>query len=125
MHEQASDPPGGCRNLQRRCSVAVRKRIPQSALGDHLRVQFANNVKEVRRAKGMTQLELAMRAGLGRVFINQIERGHNSVTLETIGAIAAALEVRPASLISNRSPARHQHEEAVAQRRAAPENTRR
>lgn len=51
----------------------------------------------------MTQQDLADAAKLGRVFINQIERGHNSVSLETIGAIAAALDEPPARLIAGQS----------------------
>lgn len=47
----------------------------------------------------MTQFELATGAGVGRTFISQIERGHFSVTLETIAAIAKALGVAPVALI--------------------------
>jgi transcriptional regulator with XRE-family HTH domain len=47
----------------------------------------------------MTQRQLAEAAGLGRSFISQIERGHFSVTLETIGAIAAALGISATKLI--------------------------
>jgi transcriptional regulator with XRE-family HTH domain len=47
----------------------------------------------------MTQLELASAAGVGRTFISQVERGHFSVTLETIGALASALGIPPTKLI--------------------------
>lgn len=47
----------------------------------------------------MTQIELAEAAGLGRVFISQIERGCFSVTLETVGALSAALDIPPTRLI--------------------------
>ena len=47
----------------------------------------------------MTQRELAAAAGVGRTFVSQVERGHFSVTLETIGAISSALEVSPTLLI--------------------------
>ena len=78
----------------------MRTRKPQSALGDALREHFSNNVRELRTRKGLTQQQLATGSGLGRAFINQVERGHCSVTLETIGALASALGVRPAVLIS-------------------------
>jgi transcriptional regulator with XRE-family HTH domain len=81
--------------------VAVKPRLPRSALGDQLRVQFASNVRAPRMERRMTQQELADAARLGRVFINQIERGHNSVSLETIGAIAAALDEPAARLIAS------------------------
>jgi transcriptional regulator with XRE-family HTH domain len=47
----------------------------------------------------MTQHELAAAAGLGRSFISQIESGHFSVTLETVGALSAALRICPTLLI--------------------------
>ena len=47
----------------------------------------------------MTQHELASAAGVGRTFISQVERGHFSVTLETIGAFSAALGISPTALI--------------------------
>lgn len=68
-------------------------------LGTALRAQFARNVRHFRRKRGMTQRELAAAAGVGRTFVSQVERGHFSVTLETIGAISSALEVSPTLLI--------------------------
>ena len=78
----------------------MRRRTPQSALGDLLRAQCSANVRELRKRRGLTQSQLAAASGLGRAFINQVERGHCSVTLETIGAVATALGVRPAALVS-------------------------
>lgn len=86
--------------------MAARKRLPQSALGDILRERFACNLRRIRTQAGLTQSELASAAGLGRVFISQLERGHTSVTLDSIGAIATALGVRPAVLISSPPPER-------------------
>jgi transcriptional regulator with XRE-family HTH domain len=86
----------------------MKRRLPTSVLGDQLRLQFAANVRTLRKGKGMTQLQLATAAGLGRVFINQVERGHNSVNLETIGAIASALGERPATLIGSSAATRPQ-----------------
>ena len=83
----------------------MRKRVPQSALGDLLRARFAANIRRLRKEQAMTQSGLASASGLGRPFICQVERGHCSVTLETIGAIANALGVRPAALISAEPPA--------------------
>ena len=87
-------------SLEKRGSPdSLKRRAPQSALGSALRERFARNVRHFRTKKGMTQLELASAAGVGRSFISQVERGHFSVTLETIGAIAAALGISPTSLI--------------------------
>lgn len=56
---------------------------------------------------GMTQLELASAAGVGRSFINQVERGRFSVNLETVGAISTALGVCPTILIQADEGERH------------------
>ena len=77
----------------------MKRRAPQSEVGSALRRRFATNVRQYRRKKGMTQIELAEAAGLGRVFISQIERGCFSVTLETVGALSAALDISPTHLI--------------------------
>ena len=47
----------------------------------------------------MTQEQLATAAGIGRSFLNQLERGHYSATLETVGTLASALDVSPDILI--------------------------
>jgi transcriptional regulator with XRE-family HTH domain len=47
----------------------------------------------------MTQYDLACAAGLGRTFISQVERGRFSVTLETVGALSAALDICPTMLM--------------------------
>lgn len=60
---------------------------------------MAVNVRSIRERKGMTQAELANASGLGREFVNKVERGHVSVALETIGALAIALEIAPTKLI--------------------------
>jgi DNA-binding XRE family transcriptional regulator len=84
---------------KRRASDPLKRRAPQSALGRALRDQFARNLRHFRMKRGMTQLELASAAGVGRSFISQVERGHFSVTLETIAALAAALGIPPTKLI--------------------------
>ena len=78
-----------------------RRRAPQSELGTSLRSQFARNLRLLRMERGWTQADLARLSGLGRSFISQIERGHFSVTLETIGALCTALGIGPAALIQS------------------------
>jgi transcriptional regulator with XRE-family HTH domain len=53
-------------------------------------------IKALRKMRGMTQAELAVRVGLERTSITNIERGNQALTTLTINAIAAALgyEVR-------------------------------
>lgn len=78
---------------------SANRRTPQCELGSALRHSFALNLRQLRMQQGLTQVELASAAGVGRTFISQLERGHFSVTLETIGALATALNVCPTKLI--------------------------
>ena len=48
-------------------------------------------VMAMRKLKGWSQEELALRAGLQRTHVSRIEAGKYAVTLETIQAIAEAL----------------------------------
>jgi len=52
----------------------------------------------------MTQEELADVAGLHRTQISLIERGRRDVRLDTIGRLAKALQVEPASLMMTATP---------------------
>ena len=61
--------------------------------------EFGRKLREVREMRGMSQDDLAYEAGLHRTAISLIERGNRSPRLETIEALARALEVQPASLM--------------------------
>jgi CheY-like chemotaxis protein/DNA-binding XRE family transcriptional regulator len=55
-------------------------------------VQFGAAIRSRRRALGISQEELADRAGLHRTYISDIERGERNISLESIEKLAAALE---------------------------------
>ena len=61
--------------------------------------RFAERLRSMRAAKGMSQEELADAAGLHRTHVSLIERNHRSVRLETLERLAAALNVQPAELL--------------------------
>ena len=50
-------------------------------------------IAALRKTAGMTQEELSMKAGLQRTHVSRIEAGKYAVTLETIQAIAEALDM--------------------------------
>jgi transcriptional regulator with XRE-family HTH domain len=60
---------------------------------------IAKNIARIRKAKGITQEDLAYQAGLNRAYIGYIERGERKPTIETIEKIALALKVRVKEII--------------------------
>ena len=61
--------------------------------------RFPEVLKEVRLQKGISQEELADRAGLHRTYISQIERSLKSPSLRSLVQIADALEITLSNLI--------------------------
>ena len=59
-----------------------------------------DNLREIRRKRGMTQGDLAEAADLEQGTISKMERGYDRVSLRAIMRIAQALEVHPADLFS-------------------------
>lgn len=55
------------------------------------RKRIGRQLADIRRAKGMTQQEVADKAGLLRPHIARIEAGSFSVGIDTLAAIAEAL----------------------------------
>jgi len=60
---------------------------------------FGKRVRGRRLALGLTQQELADRAGLHRSYIGEIELGRRNVTLKSAAKIAKVLQVDVASLL--------------------------
>jgi len=57
-----------------------------------LAAAFGLNLRLKRKKSGMTQQELAEKAGVTRVYIGLIERGETSITLEKVYRLADALK---------------------------------
>ena len=55
-------------------------------------------LRELRRAKFLTQRELARKADVGLSTIVRLEKGQQAPTFQTIKRLAAALEVDPSEL---------------------------
>ena len=64
---------------------------------NHIRIGL--RVRALRRAKGLTQAELADRAERSNEAISGLERGRYRPTLDTLIAVAEALEVPVAALL--------------------------
>jgi transcriptional regulator with XRE-family HTH domain len=58
-----------------------------------IRKSFGKRVKELRKAKNISQEELGERAGLHYTYIGGVERGERNISLESMGKIASGLDV--------------------------------
>ncbi|WP_413175605.1 helix-turn-helix domain-containing protein [Anabaena azotica] len=61
--------------------------------------QFGETVRKVRKAKGLSQEQLAELAGLHRNYIGGVERGERNIALLNIILIAHALGMSPSELL--------------------------
>ena len=75
--------------------------MPSSTF-DHARTLFAANVKSARLAAGISQEELAFRAGIDRTYASQIERAIANPSLGITCAVADALGCTLIDLLSAR-----------------------
>lgn len=64
-----------------------------------LREIVAANIRRLRIAENLTQLELAKKAGLTDVYVSRLEKHSQNITLDSLEAIAEALKVPPVSLL--------------------------
>jgi transcriptional regulator with XRE-family HTH domain len=75
--------------------LAKTKQVP----ADPLLAAFCQSVQERREDLGLSQEELASRAGLHRTYISDIERGSRNLSLKSLNRLAAALEISVSTLI--------------------------
>ena len=62
-------------------------------------VLFGRNVRRLRDAAGVSQEELAFRAGMKRTYLSDLERGTRNPSVRALGRIAEALNVEPSELL--------------------------
>jgi transcriptional regulator with XRE-family HTH domain len=60
------------------------------------------NVRRLRKAKGLTQEQLAFEADIDLTYMGGIERGRRNPSLMVLVALADALGARPADLLKRR-----------------------
>ncbi|CAM4488007.1 MAG: helix-turn-helix transcriptional regulator [Paenibacillus macerans] len=58
-------------------------------------------IRKIRKLRGMTQERLAEQSGLSFSYISDVERGTRNISLESLGKIINALGVRPAQLFED------------------------
>ena len=71
------------------------------ALGPSCRMKLrrvvAQNLRRIRRERGLSQEELADLAGLNRNYVGMIEREENAPTVDALEQLSEALNVDPVS----------------------------
>ncbi len=65
-----------------------------------IRRRLGTNVRRLRRARGLTQEELAEQAGLPTTTVAKVEREELNATLWVLVALAVALDVTPGDLVA-------------------------
>ncbi len=62
--------------------------------------RFGLRLRELRRAKNMTQLRMAVDFGIDRSFISDVERGRKSISLPILEVLALGLHLSLSDLLS-------------------------
>ncbi len=65
----------------------------------NIQTQLGIRIKQLRKEKGISQEELAFKAGLHRTYMSDVERGTRNVSIRNIEKIAKALGVTPSKLL--------------------------
>lgn len=72
--------------------------------GSSTRQKFAENLRQLREDRGLTQEELAEKANLHRTYVGSVERGERNVTIDSMQRLADALDVPVWSLLHPDGP---------------------
>ena len=83
----------------RQLSVAPIVKFPSSVRVDILAQQFGNVIRRCREAAGLSQEDLAERAGLHRTYISMLERGLRMPSILVVKQLARALATTMASIL--------------------------
>ncbi len=67
-----------------------------------IRKTFAANLKKYRKAKGLSQEDLAHQAELDRTYISALERCVYAASIDVVGKIAVVLEILPSDLLAEK-----------------------
>lgn len=64
-----------------------------------LRTSISEALKKYRALRGLSQEDLATRAGMNRTFVSQIEREQKNVSIDSLRRLANALECKVHNLL--------------------------
>jgi transcriptional regulator with XRE-family HTH domain len=61
----------------------------------------AANVRQARKAAGLSQEELALEAEVDRTYVSQVERGKRNITIVVLARLARAMGTSAAALVND------------------------
>jgi len=64
-----------------------------------LQRQFGSTIRAERRARHLTQQQLAFESSLSLTYVGEIERGQRMVSLDTLQRLASAMKMTAAELL--------------------------
>jgi transcriptional regulator with XRE-family HTH domain len=73
---------------------------PAPASGNNLSMNIGKRLRELRKAKNLSQGDLQRLAGFHRSYTSRVEMGHGVPSLQTLERYAAALDVEMSQLFS-------------------------
>ena len=67
--------------------ISMNKKVPEATSG--IAAPLSLQVKELRRGAGLTQVQMAMRTGVGLRFVRDLEQGKPSVRMDKVNQVLA------------------------------------
>lgn len=64
-------------------------------------VRLGKRIRDLRKARGWRQIDLAEHAGLHKNHVSEVERGQREIGLRSLEAVAIALDITPDQLLKN------------------------
>lgn len=74
---------------------------PERTSSIHIADRFGVRLRSLRKAHGMTQLEMAVEFGIDRSFISDVERGKKAISLPLLEVIAIGFGITMSELLAN------------------------
>lgn len=59
----------------------------------NIKILLGRKLRKLRKARGLSQEQLALKAGLDRSFIGKVERGEKNISIENVERLAKTLKV--------------------------------
>ena len=79
--------------------------------------QIGDNIRNIRKSKGLSQEQLALRAEINASYMGQVERGEKNPTIDVLGKIAIALNTPLEQIVSLQIPSpKEEHDSDYAEK---------